>query len=60
MDSQETTKRPQEEALSDPIDPGGASINEPAAKKMKIDASEDATHDAPRPRVKGVAPIKAE
>ncbi|KAH6634269.1 hypothetical protein B0J18DRAFT_360172 [Chaetomium sp. MPI-SDFR-AT-0129] len=60
MDSQETTKRPQEEALSDSVGPGGASIDEPVAKKIKIDASEDATHAAPRPRVKGVAPIKAE
>ncbi|KAL2134144.1 hypothetical protein VTI74DRAFT_906 [Chaetomium olivicolor] len=53
MEPQDTVKRTQQEANG-----------EPALKKVKLDgalpASGDAVQKAPRPRVKGVAPIKEE
>lgn len=66
MEPQDTVKRPQEE-----LEANGASREhttvangEPSPKRLKLDgtpeASQDATQKAPRPRVKGVAPIKEE
>jgi tRNA-dihydrouridine synthase 3 len=64
MEPQETVKRPQEEAIDPPTETQNGSHSEPALKRMKLDgppsASQDTAEAAPRPRVKGVAPIKAE
>ncbi|KAL2015702.1 hypothetical protein VTK56DRAFT_5003 [Thermocarpiscus australiensis] len=66
MESLEPAKRPQEEANGGPMEDVNYTNGEPALKRMKMDepsqvsASTDATQKPPRPRVKGVAPIKEE
>lgn len=59
MDLQETAKRAQEDGNGVQIQDSNAT-GEPAVKKLKLadEASKETT--APRPRVKGVAPIKPE
>ncbi|KAL2271081.1 hypothetical protein VTJ83DRAFT_452 [Remersonia thermophila] len=58
MDLPEIAKRPQEDS-NGVYSQDVSAISEPAAKKLKLDeASKETT--APRPRVKGVAPIKPE
>jgi hypothetical protein len=66
MDPIEPTKRPADETASNdlPIEIPDSSTDEPASKRIRIDetsqASQSTTHKAPRPRIKGVAPIKEE
>ncbi|KAL2165294.1 hypothetical protein VTH06DRAFT_591 [Thermothelomyces fergusii] len=64
MESQETAKRPQQEANGSADRQNIPNGDEPAPKKVKLDgpssASDVPAQSAPRPRVKGVAPIKAE
>lgn len=67
MEPQETAKRPQEEVDGTGSETANGSNGEPAAKKLKIDEPApvlvdvvDAPQEAPKPRPKGVAPIKQE
>ncbi|AEO70257.1 d7da2ec3-a773-41b7-a0f2-3e2b8df0156f [Thermothielavioides terrestris] len=53
MESRDTAKRSPEEANGGPSESLNASNGEPALKRIKLD-------NQPRPRVKGVAPIKEE
>ncbi|KAJ4297057.1 tRNA-dihydrouridine synthase 3 [Collariella sp. IMI 366227] len=64
MEPHETVKRTQEEANGAPMDNHNGANGEPALKKVKVNepspASEDGAQNAPRPKAKGVAPIKQE
>jgi tRNA-dihydrouridine synthase 3 len=64
MDSQETVKRPQEEVNRASNGNANGSNGEPAPKRMRLEdpspASQNGVKATPRPRVKGVAPIKPE
>ncbi|KAK4129470.1 FMN-linked oxidoreductase [Parathielavia appendiculata] len=66
MGSAETVKRPQEEANAAAIANVNGTNGERALKRMRLEDSSSAAQDAaettatPRPRVKGVAPIKRE
>ncbi|KAL2262160.1 hypothetical protein VTK26DRAFT_2271 [Humicola hyalothermophila] len=57
MEPQETGKRPQEGSNGAPNEPQNDTGGEPALKRVKLD---DGLRGAPRPRVKGIAPIKEE
>jgi len=66
MDSQETVKRPTEETNGLSHHENGPG-DEPAPKRVKLDTALDAAQKLsrvatkqPRPRAKGVAPIKQE
>jgi hypothetical protein len=61
MESQETVKQPQEEGNGVSNKHQNDTNQEPALKRMKLDdTSKDASQKTPRPRVKGIAPIKEE